>query len=146
MFKMLSDLFTQPQPESHTPITNELAVAALMVHLASIDGHFDKQERRQIANMLKDHFALADDEVSELIKHAEQKDADAVDFYQFTSLLTQLDMDQRVEIIRMMWQVVFADHQNHELEDNMVWRVAELIGVSSRDRTRLRAEMRKAMD
>jgi uncharacterized tellurite resistance protein B-like protein len=44
----------------------------------------------------------------------------------------------------MMWQVVFADRKNHELEDNMVWRIAELIGVSTRDRTILRAQMAKA--
>ncbi len=41
----------------------------------------------------------------------------------------------------MMWQVVFADKANHELEDNMVWRIAELIHVSSRDRTILRNQM-----
>ena len=38
--------------------------------------------------------------------------------------------------------LVFADRQNHELEDNMVWRIAELIGVSSRDRTVLRNQIR----
>jgi uncharacterized tellurite resistance protein B-like protein len=37
--------------------------------------------------------------------------------------------------------VVFADNQNHELEDNMVWRIAELIGVSARQRTVLRNQM-----
>jgi uncharacterized tellurite resistance protein B-like protein len=40
--------------------------------------------------------------------------------------------------------VVFADKQNHELEDNMVWRIAELIGVSGRDRTILRNQVGKA--
>jgi uncharacterized tellurite resistance protein B-like protein len=37
--------------------------------------------------------------------------------------------------------VVFADKKNHEMEDNMVWRVAELIGVSARQRTILRNQM-----
>ena len=44
----------------------------------------------------------------------------------------------------MMWNVVFVDDTNHELEDNMVWRVAELIGVSSRQRTILRNQARRA--
>jgi uncharacterized tellurite resistance protein B-like protein len=43
-----------------------------------------------------------------------------------------------------MWQVVFADKQNHELEDNMVWRIAELIGVSARQRNILRSEIARA--
>jgi uncharacterized tellurite resistance protein B-like protein len=66
---------------------------------------------------------------------------DAVDFYQFTSALKTLDPEERVEVVRMMWQVVFADKKNDELEDNMVWRIAELIGVSARDRTVLRNQM-----
>ena len=41
----------------------------------------------------------------------------------------------RVEIVRMMWQVVFADKRNHELEDNMVWRIAE--GMRARVRVRI---------
>ena len=54
---------------------------------------------------------------------------------------------QRVAIARTLVtspQVVFADDKNHELEDNMVWRIAELIGVSARQRTILRNQMARA--
>jgi uncharacterized tellurite resistance protein B-like protein len=37
-----------------------------------------------------------------------------------------------------MWEIVYADGELHELEDNVVWRVAELIGVDSRERIALR--------
>ncbi|MEO0637039.1 MAG: TerB family tellurite resistance protein, partial [Pseudomonadota bacterium] len=30
--------------------------------------------------------------------------------------------------------IVYSDGQLHELEDNVVWRIAELLGVSARDR------------
>ena len=36
------------------------------------------------------------------------------------------------------WQLVFADGKVHEFEDNLIWRVAELLGVSARDRVLLR--------
>ena len=75
------------------------------------------------------------------MRPATRRDAESVDFYRFTSALSSLESQERLEIIRMMWQVVFADRKNHELEDNMVWRIAELIGVSARDRTTLRAQM-----
>ncbi|MCB9992398.1 MAG: TerB family tellurite resistance protein [Hyphomicrobiaceae bacterium] len=143
MFRNLMELFAPPTPERRLPVTTELAVAALLVHLAGIDGEFADVELDRIRNILREHFHLDDDAVNELIVHARKKDQEAVDFYQFTSLLTQLDMDQRVGIIRMMWNVVFADHVQNEMEDNMVWRVAELIGVPARERTMLRAEVRK---
>ena len=50
----------------------------------------------------------------------------------------------KIEIVRMMWQVVFSDDKNHELEDNIVWRVAELIGVSPRNRMLERQRVRDA--
>jgi uncharacterized tellurite resistance protein B-like protein len=38
----------------------------------------------------------------------------------------------------MMWEIVFADGQRDELEDNLLWRAADLLGVSPRERIELR--------
>ena len=38
----------------------------------------------------------------------------------------------------MMWELVYADGQVSEFEDNVVWRAADLLGVSSRDRIDLK--------
>lgn len=140
MFEALSRLFAKTEdPAEHDP---RLAVAALLVHLAAVDGSMQEEERKVIRKALKDHYDLDEQSVDRLVHEAAQRDAEAVDFYHFTSGITQLPMEDRVEIIRMMWMVVFADSTNHELEDNMVWRIAELIGVSSRDRTILRNKVR----
>jgi uncharacterized tellurite resistance protein B-like protein len=47
-----------------------------------------------------------------------------------------------VEFVGVMWDVVYADGELHELEDNIVWRVAELIGVDRRDRVAARQRAR----
>lgn len=145
MFEALTRLFgkTEAPADLHDP---KLAVAALLVHLAAVDGSMQDSERQAIRGALMDHYDLDEASVEKLIREAARRDAEAVDFYKFTSGLTQLDMDDRIEIIRMMWTVVFADRQNHELEDNMVWRIAELIGVSGRDRTILRNQVRGRAD
>lgn len=121
---------------------SKLAAAALMVHLTAIDGIVTEEEQQQLSYVLKSQYELEESEVEELIESARQKDAEAVDFYQFTSILKKQDEQERIEIIRMMWELVYADGENNELEDNMVWRVAELLGVSSRDRTILRKEIK----
>jgi uncharacterized tellurite resistance protein B-like protein len=38
----------------------------------------------------------------------------------------------------MMWELVYADGQVSEFEDNVVWRAADLLAVSSRDRLDLK--------
>ncbi|HEV7346669.1 MAG TPA: TerB family tellurite resistance protein [Devosia sp.] len=143
MFEAIARLFNKPDEiqSAHDP---KLAVAALLVHLAAVDGQMKDTERAVIKRALMDHYDMDEAAVERLVREAAQRDAEAVDFYRFTSGLTQLEMEDRIEIIRMMWTVVFSDDKNHELEDNMVWRVAELIGVSSRDRTILRNQVRKA--
>jgi len=37
-----------------------------------------------------------------------------------------------------MWEIVYADGQRDELEDNLIWRAADLLGVSTRERVELR--------
>jgi uncharacterized tellurite resistance protein B-like protein len=119
----------------------KMSVAALLVHLASVDGSVTPEERKAIRGVLMDYYSLDEDDVDRLISEATRQDAEAVDFYRFTSALASLEDAEKLQIIRMMWQVVFADKANHELEDNMVWRIAELIHVSARDRTILRNQM-----
>jgi uncharacterized tellurite resistance protein B-like protein len=141
MFEALTRLFGKQEAPAdlHDP---KLAVAALLVHLAAVDGTMQEAERQAIRGVLMDQYGLDEPSVDKLIREASRRDAEAVDFFSFTNGLTRLEMDERIEIIRMMWTVVFADRKNHELEDNMVWRIAELIGVSSRDRTILRNQVR----
>ncbi len=144
MFETISRLFR----EKETPeLSNEpkLAVAALLIHLAAVDGSTSDAERDAVRHTLMDYYALNEAEVGKLVDEATRRERDAVDFYRFTSAITQLPEDERIEIIRMMWQVVFADDKNHELEDNMVWRIAELIGVSARQRTMLRKQMSRGL-
>jgi uncharacterized tellurite resistance protein B-like protein len=38
----------------------------------------------------------------------------------------------------MLWEIAMADLVVHEFESNLVWRVAELLGVSAHDRELLR--------
>jgi hypothetical protein len=38
----------------------------------------------------------------------------------------------------MMWQVIYADERMDEFESNIIWRIADLLGVSSRQRIELR--------
>ncbi len=140
MFNAISKFFSASSPAAEAPLDPKLAVAALLVHLIDIDGQTTEQERQVVSNVLQEHFELNKEQVEKLITLAHQKDSEAVDFYQFTSIITRMEMEQRIEIIAMMWRVVFSDGKNHEMEDNMVWRVAELIGVSARERTQLRKQ------
>ena len=117
----------------------KLAGAALLVHATLIDGKADEAEYFKLRQLLRDHFDLQDNEVGEFIMLAEQEELKAVDLYGFTRKLTEeLDADGRMEIIEMLWEIAFSDGVLHEYESHLIWRVAELMHVTTRDRVRLR--------
>jgi uncharacterized tellurite resistance protein B-like protein len=116
-----------------------LAAAALLVHAATIDGSETTAEQEKLRSVLKARFSLDDAATDELIEAATAAERDAVDLYHFTSLLNRsLDEEGRRGIVEMMWEIVFADGRVGEFEDNLMWRAADLLGVSSRDRIALR--------
>ncbi len=120
-----------------------LAAAALLFHVTAIDGVVSEDERLLLRDLLKRRFELGEADVDELIGAAEAADREAVDLYGFTSVLKrQLDAKDRERIVEMMWELVFADGKVHEFEDNLVWRAAELLGVSSQARIRLKHAVR----
>lgn len=116
-----------------------LAAAALLVHCAAIDGDVSPQERDVLRAVIKRRFALDDDSTDELIQKATEAEHEAVDLYHFTHLLNRaLDEEGRAKVIEMMWEIVYADGKRDELEDNLLWRAADLLGVSPRERIELR--------
>ncbi len=121
---------------------HRLAVAALLVHTISVDGIVDDSERDVLRNVLQKGFDLSEEDTRELIEEANRRDNEAVDLYGFTSVLKRkLPPEERLKVVEMMWELVYADGVVHEFEDNTIWRVAELLGVSSRDRLSLRRKV-----
>ena len=119
-----------------------LAAAALLVHVSVVDGEYTEEEQDKLKTILKDRFSLSASELSTLLANAENEERDAVDIYGFTSILArELDQDGRQKIVEMLWQVTFADGIVHEFENNLVWRSAELLGVSTRDRIRIKKQV-----
>jgi uncharacterized tellurite resistance protein B-like protein len=116
-----------------------LAAVALLVHIANVDGNTDLAERRRLKTIIGERFGLDTEAAAELIAAAEESDREAVDFYRFTSILKHaLDDDGRQKVVEMLWDIAYADGTADEFEENTIWRIAELLGVSTRDRVLLR--------
>ena len=116
-----------------------LAAAGLLIHASTIDGNAAGIERDKLRAVLKSHFALDDAATDQLVDAGTLAEHEAVDLYHFTSLINRsLDEAGRLGIVEMMWEIVLADGHVTEFEDNLMWRAADLLGVSSRDRIAIR--------
>ena len=129
----------EKHPDQFAEDDYRLAAAAMLVHAAAIDGEMSQSERDKLHAVIKQRFALDDATADELITKATAAEHEAVDLYHFTHQLNRaLDDDGRAKIVEMMWEIVYADGQRDELEDNLIWRAADLLGVSAHERIALR--------
>lgn len=112
-----------------------VAASALLYHVMDADGVRQDVEWARFKAVLSHAYGLTGSELDALAKAGEKADNEAIDLYAFTSVLKRhLDADACKAFVGLMWEIVYADGELHELEDNVVWRVAELLGVERRDR------------
>jgi len=145
MWKKIAELFEAgAQDGDATPSEDDIrtAIAALLVHASRVDGEVDTRERERLFAVLKARFELDDAATRELVDTGREEDAQAVDLYRFTRVLTdRLDHDGRVKVVEMLWEVVLSDGVIDDFEANLVWRVSELLHVPTRERVTLRREV-----
>jgi len=123
-----------------------LAAAALMFHVINADGVLEDSEKAKLRASLSEAYSLTGVELDTLVKAAESAERESIDLYAFTRVLKrELDADARLHFIGLLWEMAYADGRADELEDNTVWRVAELIGVDSRDRIAARQRIKASI-
>jgi uncharacterized tellurite resistance protein B-like protein len=138
--KFLSDVTDgAKQPVHFAENDYRLAAAAMLVHAAAIDGDLSDAERDKLHAVIKRRFDLDDATTDVLVAEATEAEHEAVDLYHFTRLINRsLDEDGRRRMVEMMWEIAFADGRVGEFEDNLLWRAADLLGVSAHHRIELR--------
>lgn len=138
--RFFSDLIDDSKTQAHFGASDyRLAAAALLVHVVSLDGTLSDAERERLVALLRTRFDLDAARADELVAAAQAADREAVDFYRFTStLMRTLDDAGRQHIVEMMWEMALADGAVSEFEDNVIWRVADLLAVSGPQRIALR--------
>jgi uncharacterized tellurite resistance protein B-like protein len=116
-----------------------LAATALLIHVVSLDGEPTSIEKRKLHSLIETRFGLDPGTADRLIASATRVEGEAVDLYHFTSVIMRsVNEEGRLAIVEMMWEMIYADGQVTEFEDNVVWRAADLLGISSRDRIDLK--------
>lgn len=116
-----------------------LAATALLIHVISLDGEPSAVEKHKLHSLIESRFGLDAGTADRLIAAAQVEEGQAVDLYHFTSVIMRaVDEPGRARIVEMMWELVYADGHVSEFEDNVVWRAADLLGISTRDRVNLR--------
>lgn len=108
----------------------ELAVAALLVEAAHIDRHADHGERAVVARLLREHFRLDEHDAQGLIEQAEARYASSLDDWIFArTVRDSFGKAERVEVLRMLWEVVYSDGRLAAFELELLQRLSTALGI-----------------
>lgn len=107
-----------------------LAACALLLELAHADDEFTEAERTHIEVVLRRHFDLEEAEALRLMELAESERSQAIDYYQFTSLIrSSYDLGQKTLLAEVMWGLVLADGQIARHEAYLLRKIANLLDL-----------------
>jgi uncharacterized tellurite resistance protein B-like protein len=112
-----------------------VATAVLLVEAAALDGSIGAAERETIDRILQGRLGLSGEEARSLFDAATRIQDVSNDLVGFTRTLKEAwSHEQRIEMVEMLWEVVYADGIVHDYEANLLRRVGGLIYVSDRER------------
>jgi uncharacterized tellurite resistance protein B-like protein len=96
---------------------------------------FDDAERRHIVELVSERFGLTREEAETLVAAAEEEVHAATQILHFTRVIKdRFSHEERVEIVEMLWQVVYADGVLHDHEAALMRQIGGLVYVSDRER------------
>jgi len=124
----------------------EIAAVALLLEAARLDAEEHPAELAVIERLVRERFGLEPKEADELLALASERQRRAVEVHAFThQIKTQFSHEERVQLIEMLWEVVYADGRLHDYETNLLRRVAGLVHVSDRERGEARRRALKKL-
>ena len=133
---LLRDLGGRVTNPETPPDEASIAVVALALHVIRADGTVNASEEAALEAAIREHYGLDHKAYEQLLKIAKHEEDDAIDHYRFANHLKRhMDDRAKLEFVRILWGLVGSDGVHNELEDHLVWRIAEIIGVSGRDLT-----------
>lgn len=108
----------------------QLATVALLTEVARADYGVTDEERETILRIIERYYSVSGSRAVEIADAAESKANDMTSLYPLTRLITrECSIEERVAIVRLLWEVTFADGHVDKHEEHLVRKVADLLYV-----------------
>ncbi|TEW55532.1 TerB family tellurite resistance protein [Psychromonas sp. RZ22] len=135
--RLLSSLM--PADTHNTEIDNTLAIVSLLCEVCVADEDSSAVEETIVVKTLGKLINIDQEKAAELLKEGMQGVKESNSVFDFTSQLSDLDSESRINLIKAMWEVAYADGYLDPMEEALIRKVATLIYVNHSDfiRTKL---------
>jgi len=146
MFDRLRALLASGETERQSP-AESLCVAVLLLELARADFEFAGIEREAIRALLRQRYGLDVTQAEALLSEAQAQSEAAVSLYDYVAALNaRLTPADKFELLRMLWQLAYADGRIEPHEEALLRKLAGLLYVSDADYVRAKLSVADAAD
>ena len=123
----------------------ETSVATLLIHAARLDENYSQDEKLTINKCLVELGFGENDKVEKLIDRCEALEKESNQILHLTQEIKKLKYTDRLKIIEVLVQVVYADGKMDEFEDNLIRRVCGLVYVENADVGPIKENIKKKL-
>ena len=143
--RLLALLNTSPAPTRNragSPFARrEIAVVALLVELAQSDRKLGSEELATIERIVRERFGLDAATAGRLIAAARAELDSALEDWMFANAVREgFDEAERLGVVELLWEVVYADGKLARLEESLMRRVATQLGIGEAECDAARAQ------
>ena len=135
--------FKKKEEEKEKPKNLELIALCLAYEVANADNDIDVQERNLILKKIKESIdvsVLTEKEIFDVIQEQSEK---RVSFYDIIHDINKnLDKKYKIYILRMIWEIAYADKVLDVDEERIIRRSAEMLGIKPSIVLRIKEEFK----
>ena len=122
--------FKKKEREKEKPKNLKLIALCLAFEVANADNDIDLRERDLILEKIKesvDVSVLTEKEIFDEIQEESQK---RVSFYDIINDINKnLDKKEKIDVLKMLWEIAYADKVLDVDEERIIRRSAEMLGI-----------------
>ena len=124
------NFFKKKEEKKEKPKNLKLIALCLAFEVANADNDIDVRERNLILEKIKESIdlsVLTEKEIFDVIQEEGEK---RVSFYDIINDINQnLDKKEKINVLKMLWEIAYADKILDVDEERIIRRSAEMLGI-----------------
>jgi uncharacterized tellurite resistance protein B-like protein len=125
--------------------TLETSITTLFIHAARLDENYSDSEKKKIILCLKKLGITDDIYIGHLISKCEELEKNNNQILHLTQEIKKIEYPDRLKIIEMLIEIIYADQKLDEFEDNLIRRVAGLTYINHTDIGSIKMKIKKKL-